>query len=232
MGGARGDRRFGVGARTRRRWCDARVRLVSVDIASAAGHAGVRRRTAVPLRVPALFLGPLPLADSSCGGIVARFTLADSDVVLGVPASGRRRPRVAYEPLAGVPVASVGGAGPGRLRGRRPAHPPMRRSSSASIRHVAPETPGASARHPRPAVGATGIGVSRFDDEVDLVRAARGRRGGGPSPPPRSGPVARRDEMPAWPPGASPCASRSGSDPTTHEHVVGVERDDLTGRDP
>jgi hypothetical protein len=174
------------------------------DIASAAANAlayGDEQR--FPLRVPpALFLGPLPLARLLvAGGIVAPvLLLADGDVVLGVPALlvgaalvfflSRSLESLSRRWAVLVPAGFV-------------VVDPLTLSDPTlflreHIRHVAPEVPGTSAPGALDLrLGATAGSVSvGFDEEVELVRAARGRRGGETVTTAEIRvAVARRDEM-------------------------------------
>ncbi len=174
------------------------------DIASAAANAGAYGdEQRFPLRVPpALFLGPLPIARALVvAGIVAPvLLLADGDVVLGVTtlviggavvyllsrslASLSRRWAVLV-PAGFVVVDPLTLADPVLFLREH-------------VRHLAPEP--AAAAPPgvldlRLGAGAGSVSV-RFDDEIDLVRAARGRHGGTTvSTAEIRVAVARRDEM-------------------------------------
>jgi hypothetical protein len=156
------------------------------DIASAAANAdayGDEQR--YPLRVPpALFLGPLPGARLLVmASVVAPvLLLADGMIVLGVASL-----------LVGAGVVFVLSRSLDTLSRRWavlvPAGfvvvDPLSLSDPTlflreHIRHVAPEPPTAApegALDLRLGAGAGSVSV-RFDDEVDLVRAARGRHGG------------------------------------------------------
>jgi hypothetical protein len=174
------------------------------DIASAAANAqayGDEQR--FPLRVPpALFLGPLPLARLlvAAGVVAPVLLLADGDVAVGVPALlvgaalvyflSRSLDSLSRRWAVLVPAGFV-------------VVDPLTLSDPTlflreHIRHVAPDAPGTSVPGALDLrLGATAGSVSGgFDDEVDLVRAARGRRGGETV---ATGEirvaVARRDEM-------------------------------------
>lgn len=156
------------------------------DIASAAANAdayGDEQR--YPLRVPpALFLGPLPGARLLVAASVVApvLLLADGTIVLGVASL-----------LVGAAIVFVLSRSLDTLSRRWavlvPAGfvvvDPLSLSDPTlflreHIRHVAPEPPAAApegALDLRLGAGAGSVSV-RFDDEVDLVRAARGRHGG------------------------------------------------------
>jgi hypothetical protein len=156
------------------------------DIASAAANAmayGDEQR--YPLRVPpALFLGPLPGARLLVmAGVVAPvLLLADGEIVLGVAAL-----------LVGAGVVYVLGRSLDSLSRRWAVLVPagfvvVDPLSLADptlflrehVRHVAPEPPTTAPEGVldlRLGAGAGSVSV-RFDEEIDLVRAARGRHGG------------------------------------------------------
>jgi hypothetical protein len=156
------------------------------DIASAAANAvayGDEQR--FPLRVPpALFLGPLPIARLLvAAGIAAPvLLLADGEIVLGLVAlvvgaalvyllsrslTSLSRRWAVLVPAGFVVVDPLTLADPVLFLREH-------------VRHLAPEPPSAAP----PGVldlrlGATAGSVSvRFDEEIELVRAARGRHGG------------------------------------------------------
>ncbi|MDQ1432484.1 MAG: hypothetical protein QOF40_3086 [Actinomycetota bacterium] len=156
------------------------------DIASAAANSiayGDEQR--FPLRVPpALFLGPLPIARLLvAGGVVAPvLLLANGDLVLGLVAlvvgavlvfvlsrslSSLSRRWAVLVPAGFVVVDPLTLADPVLFLREH-------------VRHLAPEE--AAAAPPgildlRLGAGAGSVSV-RFDEEVELVRAARGRHGG------------------------------------------------------
>jgi hypothetical protein len=156
------------------------------DIASAAANAiayGDEQR--YPLRVPpALFLGPIPAARLLVvAGVVAPvLLLADGRIVAGVAALvvgaglvyllGRSldslsRRWAVLVPAGFVVVDPLSLADPVLFLRER-------------VQHVAPELPTAApadALDLRLGAGAGSVSV-RFDDEIDLTRAARGPRGG------------------------------------------------------
>jgi hypothetical protein len=156
------------------------------DIASAAANAmayGDEQR--YPLRVPpALFLGPLPGARLLVmAGIVAPvLLLADGDIVLGVAAllvgagvvyllarslDSLSRRWAVLVPAGFVVVDPLTLADPTLFLREH-------------VRHVAPEAPAAppeGALDLRLGAGAGSVSV-RFDEAVELTRAARGRHGG------------------------------------------------------
>ena len=156
------------------------------DIASAAANAlayGDEQR--YPLRVPpALFLGPLPGARLLVmASVVAPvLLLADGEIVVGVVTL-----------LVGAGIVYVLGRSLDTLSRRWavlvPAGfvvvDPLSLSDPTlflreHVRHVAPEPPTTApegALDLRLGAGAGSVSV-RFDDEIDLVRAARGRHGG------------------------------------------------------
>jgi hypothetical protein len=156
------------------------------DIASAAANAiayGDEQR--YPLRVPpALFLGPLPGARLVVmAGVVAPvLLLADGRIVVGVAAllvgaalvyflsrslDSLSRRWAVLVPAGFVVVDSLSLADPVLFLREH-------------IRHVAPEPPaqaGDAVLDLRLGAGAGSVSV-RFDEAVELTRAARGRRGG------------------------------------------------------
>jgi hypothetical protein len=156
------------------------------DIASAAANAiayGDEQR--YPLRVPpALFLGPLPGARLLVmAGVVAPvLLLADGRVVVGVAALlvgaglvfllGRSLDSLSRRWAVLVPAGFVV-VDPLSL-----ADPTL--FLREHVRHVAPEAPTAAPEGVldlRLGAGAGSVSV-RFDEAVDLTRAARGRHGG------------------------------------------------------
>jgi hypothetical protein len=174
------------------------------DIASAAANSiayGDEQR--FPLRVPpALFLGPLPLARLLVATGVAApvLLLADGEIVLGLVAL-----------LVGGALVAVLGRSLDSLSRRWavlvPAGfvvvDPLTLADPVlflreHVRHLAPEaaTPAApGVLDLRLGAGAGTVSVG-FDDEVELVRAARGRHGGATvTTEAISIAVARRDEM-------------------------------------
>ena len=174
------------------------------DIASAAANSiayGDEQR--FPLRVPpALFLGPLPIARLlvAAGVVAPVLLLADGDLVLGLLAlvvggtlvfllsrslSSLSRRWAVLVPAGFVVVDPLTLADPVLFLREH-------------VRHLAPEPPVAAP----PGVldlrlGASAGSVSvRFDEEVELVRAARGRHGGETVETDEIRvAVARRDEM-------------------------------------
>ena len=113
------------------------------------------------------------------------------------------------------------------------------------VRHVAPEPPAAApdgVLDLRLGAGAGSVSV-RFDEEIDLTRAARGRHGGATVTTAEiMVAVARRDEMLRKAaerrlPGAASRVrvgrqvGRSGGDPAAEQRVARVERDHLARRD-
>jgi hypothetical protein len=174
------------------------------DIASAAANAtayGNEQR--YPLRVPpALFLGPLPGARLLVmAGVVAPvLLLADGRIVLGVAALvigagvvyvlGRSLDSLSRRWAVLVPAGFV------VVDALSLADPTL--FLREHIRHVAPELPATAPEgilDLRLGAGAGSVSV-RFDDEIDLTRAARGRHGGATvSTVEIMVAVARRDEM-------------------------------------
>jgi hypothetical protein len=174
------------------------------DIASAAANAiayGDEQR--YPLRVPpALFLGPLPGARLVVmAGVVAPvLVLADGRIVLGVATLlvgaglvyvlGRSLDSLSRRWAVLVPAGFVV-VDPLSL-----ADPVL--FLREHVRRVAPEPPAAAADDVldlRLGAGAGSVSV-RFDEEVELTRAARGRHGGATvSTAEILVAVARRDEM-------------------------------------
>jgi hypothetical protein len=174
------------------------------DIASAAANAiayGDEQR--YPLRVPpALFLGPLPLARLlTMAGVVAPvLLLADGRIVVGVAALlvgtglvyvlGRSLDSLSRRWAVLVPAGFVV-VDPLSL-----ADPTL--FLREHVRHVAPEPPTAApdgVLDLRLGAGAGSVSV-RFDEAVDLTRAARGRHGGATvSTAEIMVAVVRRDEM-------------------------------------
>ena len=174
------------------------------DLASAAANAlayGDEQR--FPLRVPpALFLGPLPIARLVvAGGVVAPvLLLADGEIVLGVVAlmvgaalvfflsrslESLSRRWAVLVPAGFVVVDPLTLADPVLFLREH-------------VRHVAPEAPGPAAPGSLDLrLGASAGSVSvGFDDDVELVRASRGRRGGETVTTAEIRiAVARRDEM-------------------------------------
>jgi hypothetical protein len=156
------------------------------DVASAAANAlayGDEQR--FPLRVPpALFLGPLPFARALVvlGVVAPVLLLADGEIVLGV---------VALLVGAGVVFLLVRSLDSLSRRWAVlvPAGfvvvDPLTLSDPVlflreHVRHLAPEPPAAApegALDLRLGAGAGSVSVG-FDDEVELTRASRGRRGG------------------------------------------------------
>jgi hypothetical protein len=174
------------------------------DIASAAANAiayGDEQR--YPLRVPpALFLGPLPGARLLVmAGVVAPvLLLADGQIVLGVIAllvgaalvyvlsrslDSLSRRWAVLVPAGFVVVDPLSLADPTLFLREH-------------VRHVAPEPPTAApdgVLDLRLGAGAGSVSV-RFDEPVDLTRAARGRHGGATvNTAEIMVAVARRDEM-------------------------------------
>jgi hypothetical protein len=156
------------------------------DVASAAANAlayGDEQR--FPLRVPpALFLGPLPLARLVVAGSVVApvLLLADGEIALGLVAlvvggalvfllsrslGSLSRRWAVLVPAGFVVVDPLTLAAPTLFLREH-------------VRHVAPEAPGPAVPGSldlRLGAGAGSVSVG-FDEDVELVRAARGRHGG------------------------------------------------------
>jgi hypothetical protein len=174
------------------------------DIASAAANAlayGDEQR--FPLRVPpALFLGPLPVARLlvAAGVVAPVLLLADGDIVLGIVALVVG---AALVYLLGRSLSSLSGRWAVLVPAGFVVVDPLTLADPVlflreHVRHLAPEP--ATAAPPGVLdlrLGASAGSVSvRFDEEVELVRAARGRRGGATVETDEIRvAVARRDEM-------------------------------------
>jgi hypothetical protein len=174
------------------------------DIASAAANAlayGDEQR--FPLRVPpALFLGPLPVARLlvAAGVVAPVLLLADGDIVLGIVALVVG---AALVYLLSRSLSSLSGRWAVLVPAGFVVVDPLTLADPVlflreHVRHLAPEP--ATAAPPgvldlRLGAGAGSVSV-RFDEEVELVRAARGRHGGATVETDEIRvAVARRDEM-------------------------------------
>jgi hypothetical protein len=174
------------------------------DIASAAANAlayGDEQR--FPLRVPpALFLGPLPVARLlvAAGVVAPVLLLADGDIVLGIVALVVG---AALVYLLSRSLSSLSGRWAVLVPAGFVVVDPLTLADPVlflreHVRHLAPEP--ATAAPPGVLdlrLGASAGSVSvRFDEEVELVRAARGRHGGATVETDEIRvAVARRDEM-------------------------------------
>ena len=214
------------------------------DIASAAANAlayGDEQR--FPLRVPpALFLGPLPLARLLVvgrRGRAGRCCSPTGEIVLGAVALVVGMALVVPpEPFARIPVAPVGGAGAGGLRGGRPTHPgrPHALPPRARPPRGARAARAGDARHPRPPPRGRTRDRCRWGStprsswSVPRADAAAARRC---TTAEIRIALPRATRCSAWPQnGDCRCGSRSGSDTTTDERVAVVQRDHLPRRDP